>query len=227
MHAARPSPLLLHANPRLSPRPSVTARHPQSPRLAAGRETPNRGRRALAGGGEDGRGGGEEGREGNNLLSQGKRLKLGQILHRREEENETQSSLQRGDTGAAGYLKLACTPPRRGHIKHLRDKLGPSHPPPAPQAAISWFLIAVLLPLSTYTLRSGITAVPPYLPLCPGNASTETASNIATYRFPHGQTASLFLQSPALPVCESTRLHNTDRSKRSPNQGAAVLTWQQ
>lgn len=166
-------------------------------------------------------------REGNNLLSQGKRLKLGQILHRREEENETQSSLQRGDTGAAGYLKLACTPPRRGHIKHLRDKLGPSHPPPAPQAAISWFLIAVLLPLSTYTLRSGITAVPPYLPLCPGNASTETASNIATYRFPHGQTASLFLQSPALPVCESTRLHNTDRSKRSPNQGAAVLTWQQ
>lgn len=227
VHAARPSPLLLHANPRLSPRPSVTARHPQSPRLAAGRETPNRGRRALAGGGEDGWGGGEEGREGNNLLSQGKRLKLGQILHRREEENETQSLLQRGDRGAAGYLKLACTPPRRGHIKHLRDKLGPSHPPPAPHAAISWLLIAVLLPLSTYMLRSGRTAVPLYLPLCHGNVSAEAASNITTYGFPHRQTASLFLQSPALPIFESRCLDNTDRSKKSLNQGAAVLTWQQ
>lgn len=62
-------------------RPSVTAKHPQSPQLTAGTETPNQGWRALARGGEDGWGGGEERREGNNLLSQGKKLKLGQILH--------------------------------------------------------------------------------------------------------------------------------------------------
>lgn len=83
-HAAQPSPLLLHTNPPhdlVSPRPSVTAKHPQSPQLTAGRETPNQGRRAFARGGEDGWGGGEERREGNNLHSQGKKLKLGQILH--------------------------------------------------------------------------------------------------------------------------------------------------
>lgn len=83
-HAAQPSPLFLHTNPphdSVSPRPSVTAKHPQSPQLTAGRETPNQGRRAFARGGEDGWGGGEERREGNNLLSQGKKLKLGQILH--------------------------------------------------------------------------------------------------------------------------------------------------
>jgi len=83
-HAAQPSPLFLRTNPphdSVSPRPSVTAKHPQSPQLTAGRETPNQGRRASARGGEDGRGGGEQRREGNNLLSQGKKLKLGQILH--------------------------------------------------------------------------------------------------------------------------------------------------
>lgn len=83
-HAAQPSPLFLHTNPPhdlVSPRPSVTAKHPQSPELTAGRETPNQGRRAFARGGEDGWGGGEERREGNNLHSQGKKLKLGQILH--------------------------------------------------------------------------------------------------------------------------------------------------
>lgn len=70
------------SSPRLGqPWPSVTAKHPQSPQLTAGRETPNQGRRAFARGGEDGWGGGEERREGNNLHSQGKKLKLGQILH--------------------------------------------------------------------------------------------------------------------------------------------------
>lgn len=56
-HAAQPSPLFLRTNPphdSVSPRPSVTAKNPQSPQLTAGRETPNQGQRAFARGGEDG-----------------------------------------------------------------------------------------------------------------------------------------------------------------------------
>lgn len=54
-----------------------------------------------------------------------------------------------------------------------------------------------------------------HLPPCPGDASAETTSNIATYRFQQGQTSSLFSQSPASPAQESRRLHNTDMSNDS------------
>lgn len=76
---------------------------------------------------EEGRmdeGGGEERREGNNLLSQGKRLKLGQILHWREEENEMQSLLEKRDIGSCRIFKA------RMHARHSEQQQQRTHQTP-------------------------------------------------------------------------------------------------
>lgn len=55
-----------------------------------------------------------------------------------------------------------------------------------------------------------------HLPPCPGDASAEATSNIATYRFQQGQSKlSSLLAKPCSPARHSRRLHSTDMSNES------------